>query len=217
MGNCSKTPKKTNPDQFYPNLQTPDQKYPKPEIKLSPLPETPPEKPSLPVIRLFGSPSSPSTSYIKFALNYKPITLLFIPSQTQNLGFESPVIQYGSDVISGSSLTILRYLDSKFPTPLLLTNWDSHHETMPAVVTATVLQHKSLTWHLERMVRWGEDLAARGGKTLGDPVMGSGRMEVKKYGKSYSQLLEVLLEHAQMEERIVFPILEKEDRGMWVF
>lgn len=85
---------------------------------------------------------------------------------------------------------------------------------MPLVVTATVLHHKSLTWHLERMVTWSEDLATRGGKSRGDPVMGSGRMEVKKYAKSYSMLLELLLEHAQMEERVVFPVLEREDRGI---
>ncbi|KAI3793547.1 hypothetical protein L1987_36166 [Smallanthus sonchifolius] len=97
---------------------------------------------------------------------------------------------------------------------MLLSNWNAYNETMPVVVSATVLQHKSLVWHLERMVRWGEDLAARDGRSKGDPVMGSARMEVKKYGKSYSQLLEVMLEHAQMEEKIVFPILEREDRGL---
>eukprot|EP00262_Sarcandra_glabra_P018889 TRINITY_DN6936_c0_g1_i1.p1 TRINITY_DN6936_c0_g1~~TRINITY_DN6936_c0_g1_i1.p1 ORF type:complete len:225 (+),score=33.02 TRINITY_DN6936_c0_g1_i1:90-677(+) len=44
--------------------------------------------------------------------------------------------------------------------------------------------------------------------------MGSPRMEVRKFGRSYSQLLEVMLEHAQMEERIVFPVLERADRGL---
>ncbi|XP_076898424.1 uncharacterized protein LOC143551955 [Bidens hawaiensis] len=44
--------------------------------------------------------------------------------------------------------------------------------------------------------------------------MGSARMEVKKCAKSYSELLEVMLEHAQMEERVVFPVLEREDRGL---
>lgn len=47
----------------------------------------------------------------------------------------------------------------------------------------------------------------------GDPSMGSPRMEVKKFAKSYSQLQQVLLEHAQMEERVVFQILESADRG----
>nr|XP_043632837.1 uncharacterized protein LOC122604017 [Erigeron canadensis] len=230
MGNCSKTLKKTNPDHhqnldnFYPKINTPDQIHRKPDTPEKPhqkrdhsdsgskLPAPVPAP--APVVRLYGSPASPATSYIRFAIMYKPVTLLFVPSETPDFGFETPVIQYGSDVISGSSVTILRYLDAKFPTPLLLSNWNNNDERMPVVVTSTVLQHKSLLWHLERMVRWGEDLATRGGKSKGDPVMGSARMEVKKYGKSYSQLLELLLEHAQMEERILFPILEREDRGL---
>jgi iron-sulfur cluster repair protein YtfE (RIC family) len=43
--------------------------------------------------------------------------------------------------------------------------------------------------------------------------MGSERMEVKKFQKSYTQLLEVMVEHAQMEERVVFPLLETAERG----
>lgn len=51
----------------------------------------------------------------------------------------------------------------------------------------------------------------------GDPSMGSPRMEVKKFAKSYSQLQQVLLEHAQMEEKVVFQILESADRGKFIF
>ncbi|XP_076957326.1 uncharacterized protein LOC143632786 [Bidens hawaiensis] len=243
MGNCSKTLKKTNPDKDhsdqlhrktahfaisdqFPATPPPENKFDKPHLKTDNLDKgyrktgqstTSDELPAtapLPVVRLYGSPTSPATCYIRFALTHKPVTLLFIPSEKPDYGFDTPVIQYGSDVISGSSATILKYLDSKFPKPVLLSNWDTYNGTTPVVVTATVLQHKSLVWHLERMVRWAEDLAARGGRSKGDRVMGSARMEVKKYGKSYSQLLEVMLEHAQMEERLVFPILEREDRGL---
>ncbi|KAI7758073.1 hypothetical protein M8C21_017379, partial [Ambrosia artemisiifolia] len=161
----------------------------------SSLPLPSPSPSSLPLIRLYGSPTNPATSYIHFALLYKPITLLFIPSEKPDFGFETPVIQNGSDVISGSSQTILRYLDTKFPKPVLLSNWDTWNETMPVVVVTTSLQHKSLTWHLERMVRWGEDLATRGGKSNGDPVMGSARMEVKKFGRRLTK--SVNEEHAR--------------------
>nr|GEW84601.1 hypothetical protein [Tanacetum cinerariifolium] len=179
MGNCSKTLKKTNPDKFTPPKNKPEPPpYRKVDISdiLNP-PHPAPAPSALPVVRLYGSPSSPATSYIHFAILYKPVTLLFIPSETPDFGFETPVIQYNADVISGSSITILRYLDSKFPKPLLLLS--SYDSKMPLVVTASVLHHKSLTWHLERMVTWSEDLATRGGKSRGDPVMGSGRMEVK--------------------------------------
>jgi hypothetical protein len=66
---------------------------------------------------------------------------------------------------------------------------------------------------VERLVRWAEDLATRGGKKAVDPKMGSWKMEVRKFGRSYSQLLDVMMEHAQMEERVLFPIFDRADRG----
>ena len=63
-------------------------------------------------------------------------------------------------------------------------------------------------------MRWAEDLSTRGGRRTVDPSVGSPRMELRKFGKNYSQLLEVMLEHAQMEEKVVFPVLERADRGM---
>lgn len=77
----------------------------------------------------------------------------------------------------------------------------------------TRLQHKSMTWHVERMVRWAEDLATRGGRKAVDLKMGSWRMEMRKFGKSYSEVLEVMMEHARMEETVLFPILDAADRG----
>lgn len=71
-----------------------------------------------------------------------------------------------------------------------------------------------MRWHVERVVRWGLDLAIRGGKAAVDPSVGTPRMEVSKFGKSYGKMLEVLLEHAQMEERVIFSILESADPGV---
>ncbi|KAA8539083.1 hypothetical protein F0562_025775 [Nyssa sinensis] len=167
-----------------------------------------------PIVRLYGSPTCILTSHIRFALLYKPVSLHFIPSETPNFGSETPVLQFGSDTVSGSRETLLRYIDSKFPNPPLMSNGSRYDETTPLVVSAAILQHRSMIWHVERLVRWAEDLATRGGRTMGDPVMGSPRMEVRKFGRSYSQLLEVMLEHAQMEEKVVFPIMEMADRGL---
>ncbi|CAA2973695.1 uncharacterized protein LOC111381013 [Olea europaea var. sylvestris] len=168
-----------------------------------------------PVIKLYGPPNSIATSYIRFALLHKPVSLQFIPSETH----ETPVLIFQSEVVTGSVETMLRYLDGKFPDPpLTITTSNNvggwYGGTTPMVVWVVVLQHRSLMWHLERMVRWAEDMAARGGKARGDPAMGSPRMEVKKFGRNYSQLLQMLLEHAQMEEKVVFPILESADRGL---
>lgn len=170
-----------------------------------------------PVIKLYGHPDSFATSHIRLALLYKPVTLQFVPSDAQ----ENPTVIYKSDVVTGSVEEILRYLDTKFPDPpLTVTNstpssiWGWCGETTPPVVWLVLLQHRSMNWHLDRMVKWAEDMEARGGNVRGDPSMGSPRMEVKKFAKSYSQLQQVLLEHAQMEERVVFQILESADRGL---
>ncbi|CAL5343145.1 unnamed protein product [Camellia sinensis] len=192
MGNCFGTPKKSTA-----------------EIAPSELLK------SRPVVRLYGSPTSILTSYIRTALLYKPVSLQFVPTETHRMDSETPVLQCGSETVSGSRETLIQYIESKFPDPPLMRKcglWEC--ETTPLVVRVAVLQHRSMRWHMERMVRWGEDLATRGGKTRGDPVMGSPRMEVRKFSRSYSQLLEVLLEHAQMEEKVVFPILERADRGL---
>ncbi|KAF8397909.1 hypothetical protein HHK36_016834 [Tetracentron sinense] len=166
-----------------------------------------------PVVKLYGSPSGTLTAYIRFALLYKTVSLHFIPAENHYFGSDTPILQCGSDTVSGSRETLLEYIDAKFPHPPLI-NRVGYNDMMPAIVLAATLQHKSMTWHLERLVRWAEDLATRGTGRNVDPSMGSPRMEVRKFGRSYSQLLEVMLEHAQMEERIVFPILEMADRGL---
>ena len=108
---------------------------------------------------------------------------------------------------------MVRFIDEKLPQPPLMVAVEEGGETAVLVVKMVALQHRSVVWHLERMVRWSEDLVTRGGRRNGDPTMGSARMEARKFGKSYSQLLEVMVEHAQMEERVVFPLLETAERG----
>lgn len=187
-----------------------------------------------PTVRLYGSPKSILAAYIRFALLHKSVSLDFVPSTPQTTTAapaggsepEDPVmLQVGSETVSGSRETLLRFLDSRFPSPPLATTAATvsasrgiqsitiEEETTPLMVTVTRLQHKSMLWHVERMVRWAEDLAARGGKKAVDPSMGSPRMEIRKFANSYSQLLEVMLEHAQMEERVLFPIFDMADRG----
>ncbi|CAH9113494.1 unnamed protein product [Cuscuta epithymum] len=165
-----------------------------------------------PMVKLYGTPFSVDTYCVRFALLYKPVALKFVPSDQH----ETPVLEYKSDTVSGSIEVLVQFLDAKFPEPQLLKGsvggW--HGETTPLVVWVATLQHRSMMWHLDRMVRWAEDLSDRGGRTTGDPAMGSPRMEIRKFAKRYSQLLELFLEHAQMEERVLFPILEKADRGL---
>ncbi|KAF7820434.1 hemerythrin HHE cation-binding domain protein [Senna tora] len=161
-----------------------------------------------PTVRLYGSPKSVLAAYIRFALLHKAVSLDFVPSDPD----QSPVtLQVGSDTVSGSRETLLRFIDARFPNPPLTRPPPA---ATPLMVRLTRLQHKSMLWHVKRVMRWAEDLATRGGRKAVDPTVGSPRMEMKKFARSYSQLLEVMLEHAQMEERVLFPIFDMADRGL---
>lgn len=86
----------------------------------------------------------------------------------------------------------------------------------PPLITFTMLQHHSMLSHMDKLVHVVDELAGAAeqtAKTL-DPVKGSIGMQIKKLATSYGHLLIFLQEHAQMEERVIFPALEKADRGL---
>ncbi|XVE90907.1 hypothetical protein DITRI_Ditri20bG0114100 [Diplodiscus trichospermus] len=165
----------------------------------------------VPTARLYGSASSVHAAYVRFALLHKNLSLQFVPTDNPSSDGEPLVLEIGSETVSGYRESLLQFIEDKFPHPPLRFNLV---DTAPLVVKVTWLQHRSITWHLERLVRWAEDLSTRRGKRTVDPAVGSPRMELRKFGRHYSQLLEVMLEHAQMEERVVFPVLERADRGL---
>lgn len=166
--------------------------------------------PVVPTVRLYGSASSTLAAYIRFALLHKNLPLQFVPTDKPPCDGEPLLLEIGSETVSGYRETLLQFIEDKFPHPPL---GFKMVDTTPLMVQVTWLQHRSITWHLERMVRWAEDLSTRGGRRTVDPAVGSPRMELRKFGKNYSQLLELMVEHAQMEERVVFPVLEMADRG----
>ncbi|KAG6758623.1 hypothetical protein POTOM_038982 [Populus tomentosa] len=164
---------------------------------------------STPAVQLYGDPTSSFTLYLHLALLYKTRALQFTPTNDP-----IPMVQFGPEKVSGSREMMVRFIDVKLPQPPLMVVVEEGGETAALVVKMVAMQHRSVVWHLERMVWWSEDLVTRGGRRNDDPTMGSARMEVRKFGKSYSQLLEVMVEHAQMEERVVFPLLETAERGL---
>ncbi|XP_043694301.1 uncharacterized protein LOC122645009 [Telopea speciosissima] len=178
---------------------------------------------SCPILRLYGSPSGIRTSYIRIALLFKAVPLQFLPSEHINLcSSDSPILKCGSDTVSGSNDTLLCYIDAKFPNPPLLRGIGSglsdssylQNQSLQSIVLAVTLQHKSITWHLEKLVSCAEDLCTRGASSSVGSSMRNLRMEVRKFGRCYSHLREVMLEHAQMEEKVIFPVLERADRGL---
>ncbi|CAL5210123.1 unnamed protein product [Lathyrus oleraceus] len=172
-----------------------------------------------PTVRLYGSPKSILAAYIRFALLHKSVSLDFVPSdEAPANGFRRSetdghvTLQVGSEVVTGSRETLLRFIDARFPSPVV--GGGAEEEKAPVMVTVMRLQHKSMLWHVERVLRWAEDLVTRGGKKAVDPSVGTPRMEIRKFATSYSALLEVMMEHARMEETVLFPFFDIADRGL---
>jgi hypothetical protein len=174
-----------------------------------------------PTVRLYGSPKSVLAAYIRFSLLQKSVPFDFVPSNgTLREHIEGPdpdghvTLQVGSEVVSGSRETLLRFIDARFPNPAAVGGGGGVEEgTTPVMVMVTRLQHKSMLWHVERVLRWAGDLVTRGGKKAVDPSVGTPAMEIRKFARSYSELLEVMMEHAQMEETLLFPFFDAADRG----
>ncbi|KAJ8899991.1 hypothetical protein K2173_024102 [Erythroxylum novogranatense] len=164
------------------------------------------------VLRLSSSSSSVDNTiftayYLRFALMYKAASLQVVETQQQ----QQPTLEIGDEVVSGSRETLLRFVEARIPQPPVVAS--RCEETTPLLVKVVTLQHRSVMWHLERMVRWARDLATRGRKRNAHPAMGTLKMELRKFGNSYSQLLDIMLEHAQMEERVIFPFLELAEKA----
>ncbi|XP_020212285.1 uncharacterized protein LOC109796866 [Cajanus cajan] len=160
-----------------------------------------------PTVRLHGSPKSIVAAYIRFALLQKAVSTDFVPSEPDG----AVTLQVGSEVVSGSRDTLLRFIDARFPGPSLGKRED---ETTPLLASLARVQHTAMLWHVDRMLRWAEDLTTRGGRKTVDPSVGTPRMEIRKFARSYSQLLELMMEHARMEETLLFPIFDNADRGL---
>lgn len=77
------------------------------------------------------------------------------------------------------------------------------------------MQHCSINRHLERVAKWAVEMATRPERRSSVPSLENDpKMEVRKFGRFYAQLHELLVEHAQVEERVIFPVLEKAERGV---
>jgi glutathione S-transferase len=83
------------------------------------------------------------------------------------------------------------------------------------LVSLTLLQHKSISWHLEAFVKLVQEFDSINRKTSIDTMQRTVFVtRLRELPKVYDRLLELLQEHAQMEERVIFPALETADQGM---
>ncbi|KAK1324183.1 hypothetical protein QJS10_CPA02g01001 [Acorus calamus] len=151
-------------------------------------------------VSLHGSDACPVAASLRLALLFKSVAVRFVPSDPS-----SPILlQCGPDAVSGDLDYLLRYIDGRFTGPHVVVS-GPFSSGSPPLATAVAIQHRSLGRLVDRAVEMAADLTLGKGTRVGSP---------RGLGKLYSMLLEVLLEHAQMEERIVFPAIERADRGL---
>lgn len=92
---------------------------------------------------------------------------------------------------------------------------NSSIEKLPQpMISLALLQHKSIVWHLEAFAKLVKEFDSINRKPSMDvmerTILGT---RLKELPKVYNSLLEILQEHAQMEERVIFPALETANQG----
>ncbi|XP_078441444.1 hemerythrin HHE cation-binding domain protein isoform X2 [Wolffia australiana] len=166
---------------------------PKPAKARAPPPPPPAAKER---VILYGPEGSLDVSLVKIGLLYKNLAVEFYAAS------DGPVLESNGEKVSGAPARILRYADEKFAGPAVA----PAAPPAGAVAIAAALQHRSMERHLERMVKWGEEMVNGGVNCRGSP-----KLEMKRFGRGYGQLMEMMMEHARMEERVVFPAMDRVD------
>ncbi|KAJ3677945.1 hypothetical protein LUZ60_001748 [Juncus effusus] len=156
------------------------------------------------MVRLYGPETCALTWRLRLTLLYKGVSPQFIPRESPIL--PGPLLRFGGlggDVISGSDRELLECIDGKFPVePNGVVK-----ELPPAeeVVLAVELMHVSIQRHLEGIARAVKEMGVAGkkGRKMGAAAEG------RRIGRWYGEWVEIMLEHARMEERLIFPALER--------
>jgi hypothetical protein len=101
------------------------------------------------------------------------------------------------DLLKGA---VAKILDERAPPPLLV---------------MSVLQHRSILWHLENLVVLADALPVN---KIDVDISGSGRRgagkQMQRLWKMYGRLVDLMQEHAQMEERVIFPAIDSTEEGI---
>lgn len=109
-------------------------------------------------------------------------------------------VRINLDLLKGA---VARTLVERAPSPLIV---------------MIVLQHRSILWHLEKLVQLANGLPVaplpRVVTEAGDSAKRGAGKQLQLLWKGYGRLLDLMQEHAQMEERVVFPAIESTEEGM---
>lgn len=170
------------------------------------------------VVRVYGSDGCPVAWRVRVALLYKAAAPVhFTPSEAAPLG--RPVLRLSASdpELCGTADELLRHVDARFEGKPLVTPPERPARVSAAAAAAEEvaelvrLQHRSAERHLEgvaakvaEMVKKGAKKAGKGAKVV--VVEGA---EVRRLGKWYGDAMEVMLEHARMEETVLFPDIQR--------
>uniref|UniRef100_A0ACD5WLY9 Uncharacterized protein n=1 Tax=Avena sativa TaxID=4498 RepID=A0ACD5WLY9_AVESA len=172
------------------------------------------------VVRVYGSDGCPVAWRLRVALLYKAAAPLhFTPSEAAPLGRPVLRLSAADPELCGTADELLRHVDARFEGKPSVAPPPQRPATRASLAAAAAeevaemvrLQHRSAERHLEGVAAMLAEMVRKGGKKAGGkgravPVEGA---EVRRLGKWYGDAMEVMLEHARMEERVLFPDIQR--------
>jgi hypothetical protein len=174
------------------------------------------------VVRVYGSDGCPVAWRLRVALLYKAAAPLhFTPSEAAPLGRPMLRLSAADPELCGTADELLRHVDARFegkPTVAPPPPPQRRPATRASLAAAAAeevaemvrLQHRSAERHLEGVAAKLAEMVKKGGKKAGKGrVVAAEGAEVRRLGKWYGDAMEVMLEHARMEERVLFPDIQR--------
>jgi hypothetical protein len=172
------------------------------------------------VVRVYGSDGCPVAWRLRVALLYKAAAPLhFTPSEAAPLGRPMLRLSAADPELCGTADELLRHVDARFEgKPAVAPPPKQRPATRASLAAAAAeevaemvrLQHRSAERHLEGVAAKLAEMVKKGGKKAGKGrTVAAEGAEVRRLGKWYGDAMEVMLEHARMEERVLFPDIQR--------
>lgn len=168
------------------------------------------------IVRVYGSDGCPVAWRLRVSLLYKAAAPVhFTPSEAAPLG--RPVLRLSASEpeLCGAADELLRHVDARFDgKPRVAPPERPARASLAAAAAEEVaemvrLQHRSAERHLEGVAAKLAEMVKKGGKKAGKGRNVVEGAEVRRLGKWYGDAMEVMLEHARMEERVLFPDIQR--------
>ncbi|KAI5003666.1 hypothetical protein ZWY2020_030826 [Hordeum vulgare] len=233
MGNCSPSPRRRRPSPAGSppshssaasggasggggNTVSPYALARSPSVSVSVDPEAEREREG--VVRVYGSDGCPVAWRLRVALLYKAAAPVhFTPSEAAPLGRPVLRLSAADPELCGAADELLRHVDARFEGKPRVAPPDRPPSARASLAAAAAeevaemvrLQHRSAERHLEGVAAKLAEMVKKGAKKAGKGRNVVEAAEVRRLGKWYGDAMEVMLEHARMEERVLFPDIQR--------